>query len=325
MTTEPDAATAEAGLLHRLASFVLRHRHAVIAVWLFLLVGGGAASGQLSNRLKLDFSLPGQPGYETAVKVLHSYGNGAQTPPSIVTVTVPQGQTARGDAGAIASAFDKARAIDPRLRIVDYGSTHDPVFFTDDGRTSFAMVFGPIFSSFNDKPVSERLAPGLTHALPAGYHVGATGLQELASGGSNKGSGVFTETVFGALGALAVLLFVFASVLALVPLLIAAVSITSTLLVVLGLTYIADVSFIVEFLVSLVGLGVAIDYSLLLVTRWREERQRGRDNAEAVRSAMSTAGRAVVISGGTVAIGLVSLIVLPVPGLRSVGYGGMLI
>ena len=52
MTTDP--ATAETGLLHRLASFVLRHRRAVIAVWLLLLVGGGAASGQLSNRLKLD-------------------------------------------------------------------------------------------------------------------------------------------------------------------------------------------------------------------------------------------------------------------------------
>jgi putative drug exporter of the RND superfamily len=320
-----DKSDNDAGLLPRLASFVLRHRRAVIAVWMLLLVAGGIGAGQLSNRLKLDFSLPGQPGYETAAKILHSYGNGAQSPPSIVTVTVPTGDTARADGDTIAQAFDRARAADPRLRIVDYGSTHDPVFLTDDGRTSFAMVFGPVFSSFNDKPPSEKLTGPLARALPAGYRVGATGLQELASGGDNNGSGVFTETVIGALGALAVLAFVFASILALVPLLVAAVSITSTLLVVLGLTYFADVSFIVQFLVSLVGLGVAIDYSLLLVTRWREERQRGHDNTDAVRIAMRTAGRAVVISGGTVAIGLVSLIVLPVPGLRSVGYGGMLI
>src|SRR5205823_10474875 len=81
----------------------------------------------------------------------------------------------------------------------------------------------------------------------------------------------------------------------------------------------------VLFLVSLVGLGVAIDYSLLIVTRWREERAHGRENNEAVIAAMGTAGRAVVLSGLTVAIGLLALIVLPVPGLRSVGYGGMLI
>jgi RND superfamily putative drug exporter len=136
---------------------------------------------------------------------------------------------------------------------------------------------------------------------------------------------VFLETLVGGLGALAVLAFVFASLLAFIPLMIAAVSILATLLMILALTYIADVSFIVQFLVSLVGLGVAIDYSLLIVTRWREERAHGRENHEAVVVAMATAGSAVVLSGLTVAIGLVSLIVLPVPGLRSVGYGGMLI
>jgi RND superfamily putative drug exporter len=118
---------------------------------------------------------------------------------------------------------------------------------------------------------------------------------------------------------------VFASLLAVVPLLIAATSILTTLLVVLGVTTFANVSFIVLFLVSLVGLGVAIDYSLLIVTRWREERAHGRENQDAVIAAMATAGRAVVLSGLTVAIGLLALIVLPVPGLRSVGYGGMLI
>ena len=76
-------------------------------------------------------------------------------------------------------------------------------------------------------------------------------------------------------GALIVLAFVFASFLALLPLLVAAVSILTTFLVVLGLTYLTQVSFIVEFLIALVGLGIAIDYSLLLVTRWREERARG--------------------------------------------------
>jgi RND superfamily putative drug exporter len=136
---------------------------------------------------------------------------------------------------------------------------------------------------------------------------------------------VLVETLIGAGGALAVLAFVFASMLALLPLLVAATSILTTLLVVLGVTTFANVSFIVLFLVSLVGLGVAIDYSLLIVTRWREEREHGRDNHDAVVAAMATAGRAVVLSGLTVAIGLLSLIVLPVPGLRSVGYGGMLI
>jgi putative drug exporter of the RND superfamily len=126
-------------------------------------------------------------------------------------------------------------------------------------------------------------------------------------------------------GALLVLLFVFASFLAFLPLLIAAVSILTTFLLVLGLTTFSEVSFVVQFLISLIGLGVAIDYSLLLVSRWREERAHGGTNEEAVVVAMKTAGHAVLASGVTVAISLVALVVVPVPFLRSMGIGGMLI
>ena len=72
------------------------------------------------------------------------------------------------------------------------------------------------------------------------------------------------------------LAFVFASLLAFVPLLMAIVSIMTTFLVLWGVTAVTSVSMIVEFLVALIGLGVAIDYSLLVVVRWREERAHGR-------------------------------------------------
>src|SRR4029453_5017530 len=118
---------------------------------------------------------------------------------------------------------------------------------------------------------------------------------------------------------------VFGSLLALVPLLIAAVSILTSFLIILGLTELTEVSIIVQFLVALIGLGVAIDYSLLLVTRWREELAGGYQGQDAVRRAMATAGRAVLVSGGTVAVGLVAMVFLPVPFLHSTGVAGMLI
>ena len=121
------------------------------------------------------------------------------------------------------------------------------------------------------------------------------------------------------------LVFVFASAMALVPLVIAVISIMTSFLAVWGLTALTPVSSIVEFLIALVGLGVAIDYSLLIIVRWREERARGYDGDQAILRAMQTAGRAVVFSGTTVAVGLLALVVLPVPFLRSVGYGGLLI
>jgi RND superfamily putative drug exporter len=134
------------------------------------------------------------------------------------------------------------------------------------------------------------------------------------------------ETLLGAVGALAVLAFVFASFLALL----AAgrwrrCRSSPRSCCCLPLTYVMDVSFIVQFLIALIGLGVAIDYSLLFVNRWREERDHGRENHDAVVVAMQTAGHAIVFSGVTVAIGLLALIVLPVPFMRSMGIGGALI
>jgi RND superfamily putative drug exporter len=105
----------------------------------------------------------------------------------------------------------------------------------------------------------------------------------------------------------------------------AAVSILGTFLVLGAITTITDVSQLVEYLISLIGLGVAIDYSLLVVTRWREERAHGLTNDDAVVVAMATAGRTAAFSGAVVAVGLFALVVLPVPFLRSLGYGGLLI
>ena len=326
-TTSPsksELAPIPEGRIAALAHWVLRHRRLVIALWIVAFLAGGVGSSNVSKRLSFNFALPGQPGYETARQIAHYYGNGGESPSSVVVVTAPAGRTIASEQEQIAVAFDRARASVPRVRIVDYAATHDPHFLTSDGRTTYAIVFTPVEKTFGAPKVPQRVQRSVAAALP-GSQVQLTGLSQLANSGSEKGPGVFVETLIGGAGALVVLAFVFASLLALVPLLIAAVSILTTLLLVLALTYVAEVSFVVQFLVSLVGLGVAIDYSLLIVTRWREERDHGRENSEAVVAAMATAGRAVLLSGLTVAIGLLALVVLPVPGLRSVGYGGMLI
>jgi RND superfamily putative drug exporter len=187
------------------------------------------------------------------------------------------------------------------------------------------LVQGPPPQGFGPG-LETRVGPVLTAAAARAHlQSGLTSYGMLSAGGDSNGPSVLVETLFGAAGALLVLIFVFASFLALLPMLIAAVSILTTFLLVYALTTITDVSFVVQFLISLIGLGVAIDYSLLLVSRWREERARGHDNEEAVVIAMRTAGHAVFASGVTVAISLVALVVVPVPFLRSMGLGGMLI
>src|SRR6266536_3063183 len=161
---------------------------------------------------------------------------------------------------------------------------------------------------------------------PAGWHTGVTGLALLANGGgSSSGTSVLVEALIGGIGALVVLAFVFASYIAFLPLLMAVVAIPTTSLIVDAMTHPTTVSFIAQYLIALIGLGVAIDYSLLVVTRWREERANGHDNHQAVIGAMNSAGRAVVFSGLTVGLSLLAVVFLPVSFLASIGIAAFLI
>ncbi len=310
--------------MDRLTRFVTRHRRWVFAFWLAVFLAGGATAGKLGDRLSFDFSLPGQEGYETELKLAEAYGTAA-SPAYIPTFTVPAGETVEQRRSDVAAVTDQLRKI-PGIRVLDYPSTGDDGFLTDDGRSTFALVYAPQPQGFVD-PLGEKVTTTIQQAAEQqGLEVSITGYNQLAAGNeTNEGPSIFVETLIGGLGALVVLIFVFASFLAVVPLLIAAVSILSTFMIVLGLTTFTDVSFVVQFLISLVGLGVAIDYSLLVVSRWREERALGATNEDAVQVAMNTAGRAVLASGVTVAISLIALVVVPVPLLRSMGIGGMLI
>ena len=313
--------------MRRWGELVLRHRKVVMLLWLVVAVAGISVTGTVNNRLTVDFSLPGQPGDEAANKIIEAFHNGGNTSPLIATVTLPAGQKITGHEDAVAKSFAAIASADPQrpLRVVDEANTGDHAFRTSDDRTAYALVFYPFPQSFNDVLPTDLVKKAASGAGPPGATVGVTGMDALAVGDDSGGNGVLTETLLGAVGALAVLLFVFASALAFMPLVIAAVSILTTFLMLLPLTYLTGVSFIVEFLVALVGLGVAIDYSLLFVTRWREERDHGKDNHDAVVDAMETAGHAVLFSGMTVAIGLLALVVLPVPFMRSIGMGGALI
>ncbi len=115
--------------------------------------------------------------------------------------------------------------------------------------------------------------------LPAGITSNVTGrdaLDEANKHGSSGGSSVLLEALIGGLGALVILLFVFGTLPAvLMPLVVAVAAILNTFTLVWALTYITDVSIIVQFLIALVGLGVAIDYALLMIFRFRDELREG--------------------------------------------------
>jgi putative drug exporter of the RND superfamily len=315
-----------------LTRWVLAHKRIVTLFWIALTVIGIASANSATKALDQKFSVPGKEGWETNVAIAqHFHGAGGDTAPIVPVVTLPSGQTvdSPGIRAQLAQVDQRLTKALPHARIASYASTGDRSFVSSNGGTTFAIVYpqpdpNSAFGENPDAAKAARAALGDTRVGGAPVHVSGFDALQNESGGDN-GTGVLLESVLGGFGALIVLAFVFASFLALVPIAMAIVSIMTTFLLVWGLTAFTDISPVVQFLIALVGLGIAIDYALLVVSRWREERAHGRTGDEAVQRAMETAGRAVVFSGTTVAIGLLAMIALPVPFLRSMGYGGMLI
>ncbi len=316
-----------------LTRWVLAHKRIVTFGWIALTIAGLMAAGPATEALEPEFSVPDKEGWETNQIIAAEYaGTGGDTAPLIPVVTLPEGESI--DSASVTAELEEldsalADAL-PNSRIASYASTGDDAFVSTDGSTTFAVIYPQPDpdSAFGENPAAEKAASkAVAGATVAGSPVHLTGFDALFedSGEDADGPSLLIEALVGGFGALLVLIFVFASFLAVVPLVMAFVSIMTTFLLLLGLTELTTVSPIVQFLIALIGLGVAIDYSLIVVSRWREERTHGASDEEAVQKAMETAGRAVVFSGITVAIGLLALIALPLPFLRSMGYGGMLI
>ncbi len=318
--------------MNALTRFVLDHKRLVLGFWLAVTIAAFAAIGPAGSALSQQFNVPGREGFETNQELGEIYGNGGDVAPIVPVVEFPPGTTvdSPGVSDQLDTALAKVEAALPGAMTASYASTRDRAFVSDDGRTTFALVYIPAKGGVNPGQEEARAAQAAVAGVTVGGSpVEVTGLDALrASAGETEGdgAGVLIGTLLAALGALLVLLFVFRSFMAIVPLLMALVAIPTTFLLVWPVAAVTDVSVIVQFLVALIGLGIAIDYALLVVVRWREERQQpDMTNDAAVRNAMQHAGSAVVFSGTTVAISLLALLALPIPALRSIGIAGLMI
>jgi putative drug exporter of the RND superfamily len=313
-------------VLEGLAHFVMRRRWIVIGVWIILTIFGAFSAGQVSKRWYQSFSIPGKSAYETSQRTLGIFGAGVRPP---TTVVYHSDADVTKDASVRAAMLRAAKANPGALTSSYFTTGGNPAFVSKDRHTTFQNIYPPGSPNFDSKSGADTTRAAATRGLPSNITVEVTGhdpLEEASTHGSSQGPSVLLEAVIGGIGALIILLFVFGTLPAvLIPIGVAAASILNTFTLIWGLTYITNVSIIVQFLIALVGLGVAIDYALLMIFRFRDELREGEDTETALVQTMTHAGRSVIVSGSTVAVGLLSLIILPLPFIRSMGIGGMLI
>jgi len=215
---------------------------------------------------------------------------------------------------------------------VAYPTTDDTTFISRDRRTSLIVVaLAPLGSDSISKlvtPTRALLRETLRRAgADSSWHSYVTGrspldldTRRLTTEDSRRGELQLLPFTF------VILVLAFgALVAALLPILIGVMAIAVSLAIVGALTPFMSMSIFVLTIATMIGLGVGIDYSLLMVTRFREELGRGLNRRDAAINTILTAGGAVVTSGLTVVVGFAALIWTPLVETRSVGVGGLIV
>src|SRR3954470_3332613 len=157
-----------------IAEFVLRHRRWVLVGWLLIVVAGVMLVSKTNERLVIDFSLPGQPGTETANQIDREFHAGGKTAPYVITVTMPAGQTVTGNEQAIGQTFATVQQKVAQTRLVDEANTGDKAFRTTDDRTAYGLLFYRFLHNPTAKLPTEAIKSALQAAAPSGAVIGVT-------------------------------------------------------------------------------------------------------------------------------------------------------
>ena len=287
---------------------VLRFRVPILLCWLAVLAVGVVASIRLPGLLSNTFTVPGTDSDRARVILAREFG---ERPDGVFTVVF---RVPRPSDKVVRARLQ--RELRAAARLVPTGRA-------EQLQSGGGILFGNIDTTLDLQHAKGFTTP-LRRALPGALVTGQPAIQHdlepVLSHDLRRGEAIALPI------ALLILVAVLGlSAMVLIPFLFAACTITLTLTVLYVIAqHFSMVSYVTN-LVELIGLGLAVDYSLLIVSRYREELDRADTTDAAIVETMATAGRAVVFSGMTVAIGLALLLLVPVPFIRSIGVGGFLV
>ena len=294
---------------------MLRNRWLVVAVWLVVLLAGGYSNSKLSALLSNTFTMPGTDSERARTILKNHYGDRSDGSFTVVFQVPSSADPSLRTRLQVALAHAAGQVPTGRPRPLATGGPH--------------LLYGDVVSTLSIAD-AKGYTDDILRALPSGngvtpYVTGQAAIQHdldpIFNEDLKKGELFIAIPI-----ALLILLVVFGlSWSVTIPLLFAASTILGTLGAVYLFAHYITMATYVTNLVQLIGLGIAIDYSLLIVYRFREELHRHDSKDEAIVRTMETAGRAVLFSGATVAIGLALLLFMPSPFMRSMGIGGFLI
>ena len=309
----------------RLAAWVAARPRAVAGLFAVLLTLSALYAASVAQRLPAGgFDVPGSDSFRVSAVSQERLGVGK---PDLVLLyrRSDGGDMKTPQAAALVSdALDPVLSDEDVLGVTSYYDTNLDSLVSRDGRIALVLL-SMLGDDARKVQVFRRIEPTLRSTGPelsleiGGNAAAATLAQEVAANDVRK-----AESIALPLAALLMLFFFRSAVAAVLPVLIGGLCVASASALVGLVSHVVEISVFALNVCAFLGLGLSSDYALLLVQRFREELALGRPTREAVIVTVDTAGRAVWVSGMTVAVSLLVLVWVPVPLLRSVALGGVL-
>jgi uncharacterized membrane protein YdfJ with MMPL/SSD domain len=310
----------------RWGAFVYRFRRPVALLAVVVAIAAGSLASQTSSALSSGGWLDAtSESADVSARLDSEFGAGKSAVIALFRSSSP-------DADATSTAFQDAIGTavarlteDSRVTgVVGYAETGDTRFISDAGDAAYVVIQLDLTDEESVAAVDDIRA---AIAPPSGYTFWMTGYGPITKDSAVQSEEDLqkAEVVSLPIAAL-VLILVFASIVAAgMPLFVAGLAIPSSLALIYIVAQQVEMSIFVLNIATMLGLALAIDYSLFIVSRYREELRRGRSVGEAVERAIGTAGKAVAFSGIAVAIGLSGLLLFEAPAIRSIGIAGALV
>jgi RND superfamily putative drug exporter len=208
------------------------------------------------------------------------------------------------------------------VRVVSWYGSQPPMMISQDGRATYAAV--QLVGDDQDAKLDAYHEVEPLLAAP-GVETRAGGMVAfIAESSEQTEADILRAEMLSAPVLLVLLVLIFRGlVAATTPLLVGGLAILGGFLATRLLTLVTDVSIFAINIITIIGLGLAIDYALFVVSRFREELAAGQPTPRAIQQTLATAGRTVTVSGVTIALALASLLIFPQGFLRSMALGGM--
>ncbi len=313
-----------ASLLYKVGRFCYRKWWLVLVLWIVAFLAIGAAGSSLSKPFKDDFNLPGSRAVEAQNVLQEKFPETAKTQAPTATVVLQSTNGQRldqgGNATAVAAVVTKLREV-PELTAAEKAAIPNPTVgaaaaenLSSDGRTAqIHFSFGAV------KEVSEESKEAVAAAKKTGTDAG---LKVESAGSANETEAEPPAEMIGIVVAVIVMIITFAALLAaLMPLGAALIGIgLSTSIIAIGTSFLT-LGTSTTGLSMMIGLAVGIDYSLFVISRYRQELTTTTDRSHAAGLAVGTAGSAVVFAGATVIIALCGLSLTGMSFLSQMGLG----